>query len=138
MSGIMIWQSTSAFDMEVDGEPVKALAQASKNSWLYILNRETGEPVHPIIETPVSTQTDIEGEEPWQPNPFPIRKMGANGAGFSSLPYRHTCTAHGAKRVSGAIYTNRSQSGFRAGFGGGQTMGSLPTAKILVISMLML
>ena len=26
------------FDMEVDGEPVKALAQASKNSWLYILN----------------------------------------------------------------------------------------------------
>ena len=60
--------------MEVDGEPVKALAQASKNSWLYILNRETGEPVHPIIETPVATQTDIEGEEPWPTQPIPHKK----------------------------------------------------------------
>ena len=42
------------FDMEVDGAPVKALAQANKNGLLYILNRETGEPVHPIVETPVS------------------------------------------------------------------------------------
>ena len=71
--------------MEVDGEPVKALAQASKNGWLYILNRETGELVHPIIETPVSTQTDIEGENHGQPNPFPIRKWGAR-AGSPVFP----------------------------------------------------
>jgi quinohemoprotein ethanol dehydrogenase len=64
------------FDMEVDGQPVKAMAQASKNSWLYILNRETGEPVHPIIETPVSTVTDIEGEVPYPTQPIPHKANG--------------------------------------------------------------
>ncbi|MCH2355091.1 MAG: PQQ-binding-like beta-propeller repeat protein [Pseudomonadales bacterium] len=64
------------FDMEVDGQPVKALAQANKNSWLYILNRETGEPVHPIIETPVSTVTDVEGEVPYPTQPIPHKANG--------------------------------------------------------------
>lgn len=64
------------FDMEVDGQPVKALAQASKNSWLYILNRETGLPVHPIIETPVSTATELVGEEPWPTQPIPHKANG--------------------------------------------------------------
>ena len=41
--------------MQVGGRPVKALAQASKNGFLYILNRETGQPVHPIKEMPVPT-----------------------------------------------------------------------------------
>lgn len=64
------------FDMEVDGQPVKAMAQADKNSWLYILNRETGEPVHPIIETPVSTVTDVEGEVPYPTQPIPHKANG--------------------------------------------------------------
>ena len=38
------------FDMQVRGRRVKALAEASKNGFLYILNRETGQPVHPIKE----------------------------------------------------------------------------------------
>ena len=37
------------FNMEVDGEPVRALAQANKNSWLYLLNRETGQAIHSIV-----------------------------------------------------------------------------------------
>tara|TARA_B100001105_G_scaffold255432_2_gene254856 strand:- start:392 stop:2221 length:1830 start_codon:yes stop_codon:yes gene_type:complete len=64
------------FDMEVDGQPVKAMAQANKNSWLYILNRETGDPVHPIIETPVSTVTDVEGEVPYPTQPIPHKANG--------------------------------------------------------------
>ena len=36
-----------------EGGRVKAVAEASKNGYLYILNRETGEPVHPIKEMPV-------------------------------------------------------------------------------------
>ena len=35
--------------------------EASKNGFLYILNRETGKPVHPIVETPVPTHTDTPG-----------------------------------------------------------------------------
>ena len=64
------------FDMEVDGAPVKALAQANKNGLLYILNRETGEPVHPIVETPVSTETDRDGEQPWPTQPIPQTAAG--------------------------------------------------------------
>lgn len=64
------------FDMEVDGENVKALAQASKNGWLYILNRETGEPVHPIIETPVPTETAVAGEVPYPTQPIPHKANG--------------------------------------------------------------
>ena len=64
------------FDMAVNGEPVKALAQANKNGWLYILNRETGEPVHPVIETPVSTETDTPGEQPWPTQPIPHTANG--------------------------------------------------------------
>ena len=43
----------------------KALAEASKNGYLYILNRETGQPVHPIKETPVPTETTRPGEQGW-------------------------------------------------------------------------
>ena len=64
------------FDMEVDGEPVKALAQANKNSWLYLLDRRTGEPIHPIIETPVPTETDTPGEQPWPTQPIPHKANG--------------------------------------------------------------
>tara|TARA_Y100000385_G_scaffold101776_1_gene105248 strand:+ start:1610 stop:3388 length:1779 start_codon:yes stop_codon:yes gene_type:complete len=64
------------FDMDVDGQSVKALAQASKNGWLYILDRVTGEPVHPIPEVPVSTETATEGEEPWPTQPIPNKANG--------------------------------------------------------------
>ena len=64
------------FDMEVDGAPVKALAQANKNGLLYILNRATGEPVHSIVETPVPTDTDREGEQPWPTQPIPYTAAG--------------------------------------------------------------
>ena len=69
-------QQPILFDMEVDGAPVRALAQANKNGWLYILNRETGEPVHEIIETPVPTETDREGEQPYPTQPIPHKANG--------------------------------------------------------------
>ncbi|MDA1372947.1 MAG: PQQ-binding-like beta-propeller repeat protein [Proteobacteria bacterium] len=64
------------FDMEVNGETVKAMAQANKNSWLYILNRETGVPVHDIPEVPVSTVTALEGEVPYPTQPIPNKANG--------------------------------------------------------------
>jgi alcohol dehydrogenase (cytochrome c) len=64
------------FDMRVRGQTVKALAEASKNGFLYILNRETGQPVHPIKETPVPTHTTLEGEQPWPTQPIPYTAAG--------------------------------------------------------------
>jgi quinohemoprotein ethanol dehydrogenase len=59
------------FDMQVRGQRVKALAEASKNGLLYILNRETGQPVHPIKETPVPADPRPgEQASPTQPIPY--------------------------------------------------------------------
>ncbi len=55
-------------DIMVDGKRIKALAQPTKQAWLYVLNRETGEPVWPIEERPVP-RGDVPGEwySPTQP-----------------------------------------------------------------------
>ena len=40
-------------DLTIDGEIVKAVAQPTKQAFLYVFNRETGEPIWPIEERPV-------------------------------------------------------------------------------------
>ena len=54
----------SLVDIEVDGRPIKALAQVSKQGFLYVFDRVTGEPVWPIEERPVPTDTDIDTPRP--------------------------------------------------------------------------
>jgi len=57
-------------DIPHNGKMVKALAQPSKQCFLYVLNRETGEPVWPIAERKVP-KGDVPGEwySPTQPIP---------------------------------------------------------------------
>lgn len=55
-------------DIKKDGKTIPALVQSSKQSFLYVLNRKTGEPIYPIEEKPVPA-SDVPGEEaaPTQP-----------------------------------------------------------------------
>ena len=57
-------------DITVDGREIKALIQPTKQSYMFVLNRETGEPVWPIEEVPVE-RGDVPGEwySPTQPIP---------------------------------------------------------------------
>lgn len=57
-------------NINVDGHMVKALAQPTKQSFLYVLDRTNGKPIWPIVETPVP-QGDVPGEwySPTQPIP---------------------------------------------------------------------
>ena len=57
-------------DITVDGRAIKALIQPTKQSYMFVLDRATGEPVWPIPEVPV-TQGDVPGEwySPTQPIP---------------------------------------------------------------------
>lgn len=64
------------FDMQVRGQRVRALAEASKNGFLYILDRETGKPVHEVREVPVPTETSRPGEQPWPTQPIPFSATG--------------------------------------------------------------
>ena len=59
-------------DITVGGRRIPALVQVTKQSWAYVFNRETGEPVWPIVETPVP-QSDVPGEVTSPTQPFPTR-----------------------------------------------------------------
>ena len=61
----------SLIDITADGRAVKAIAQVSKQGFTYVFDRVTGEPVWPIEERPVETDTDLDGEvlSPTQPYP---------------------------------------------------------------------
>jgi quinoprotein glucose dehydrogenase len=52
------------------GELVDAVAQVTKQGYVFVFNRETGEPLFPIKEVPVP-QSDIPGEQSWPTQPFP-------------------------------------------------------------------
>ena len=60
-------------DITVDGRRVKAAAQVTKQGFVYTFDRVTGEPVWPIDERPVPTDTDLEGEVPSPTQPFPTK-----------------------------------------------------------------
>ena len=51
-------------DITVDGRTIKAVAQVSKQGFVYVFDRVTGEPVWPIEELPVATDTDLGGRDP--------------------------------------------------------------------------
>ena len=57
-------------DVEVDGRSVKGLFQATKQAFLYALDRETGEPIWPIEERPVPP-SNVPGERLSSTQPFP-------------------------------------------------------------------
>ena len=56
-------------DIVVDGLPIQALIQPTKQGWLYVLDRATGEPIWPIEERPVE-QSDVPGEQLSPTQPF--------------------------------------------------------------------
>jgi quinoprotein glucose dehydrogenase len=58
-------------DINVNGKPVKAVAQISKQGFTFVVDRKTGEPVWPIEERPVPTRSDVPGESPWPTQPIP-------------------------------------------------------------------
>ena len=60
-------------DITVDGREIKAVAQPSKQGFVYTFDRVTGEPVWPIEERAVPTDTDLPGEVPSPTQPFPTR-----------------------------------------------------------------
>jgi quinoprotein glucose dehydrogenase len=58
------------FDMQMGERTIKALAQPTKSAFLFVLNRETGEPIWPIEERPVpQSESPYEKTSPTQPFP---------------------------------------------------------------------
>ena len=49
------------------------MAQVTKQGFTYVFDRVTGEPVWPIVERPVATDSDVPGEKPYPTQPFPSK-----------------------------------------------------------------
>jgi quinoprotein glucose dehydrogenase len=67
-------------NITVNGKPIKALAQVSKQAFTYVLNRQTGKPVWPIEELAVPAST-VPGEitaatQPHPTLPVPFDRQG--------------------------------------------------------------
>ena len=59
-------------DVQVDGEPVQAVAQVTKQGFVFVFDRVTGEPIWPIEERPVP-QATMPGETSSATQPIPTR-----------------------------------------------------------------
>ena len=64
--GIWDWDLPCApilADVVIDGKPRKIVAQPTKQAWLYVFDRATGEPIWPIEERPVEQSHGAVGED---------------------------------------------------------------------------
>src|SRR5579871_3510141 len=83
--GIWDWDIPCApmlVDFTVNGRTVKAVAQPTKQSVLYVFDRATGKPIWPIEERPVP-QSDVPGEKTSPTQPFPTKPPAYGRTGTS-------------------------------------------------------
>ena len=69
-------------DINVDGRPIKAVAQLTKQGFVFVFDRITGEPVWPIEERPVPP-SNVPGERLSPTQPFPTRPAPFERQGIS-------------------------------------------------------
>ena len=98
-------------DITVDGKPIKAIAQPTKQAFLYVFDRATGQPVWPIEERPVA-KGDVPGEWYAATQPFPTKPPAFDRQGFSIddlIDFTPELRAEAVKLVSrykiGPLYT---------------------------------
>lgn len=103
-------------DITINGRTVKAVAQPTKQAYLYVFNRETGEPIWPIVETLVP-QGDVPGEWYSPTQPIPSKPPAFDNQGISKdtlINFTPTLHAEAEELVSkyriGPLFTPPSVS----------------------------
>ncbi|HEY7286223.1 MAG TPA: PQQ-binding-like beta-propeller repeat protein [Vicinamibacterales bacterium] len=98
-------------DLVVDGRPIKAVGQPTKQGWIYTFDRTTGKPVWPIEERPVEKGA-VPGEwysptQPFVTKPPPFDRQGVSLDDL--IDFTPELKAEGAKVASrykiGPIFT---------------------------------
>ena len=69
-------------DINVNGRAIKALAQPTKQNFMYLFDRTNGQPVFPIEERAVE-QSTVPGEKTSATQPFPSKPPAYDRQGFS-------------------------------------------------------
>jgi len=89
-------------DITVSGRTIKAVAQPTKQAFVYVFDRATGEPVWPIEERPVA-KGDVPGEWYSPTQPFPTKPPAFDRQGVSLddlIDFTPELKAEGAKLAS--------------------------------------
>ena len=77
------WQYANKLLVMIDGRMRKLVAQPTKQTFLYVFDRATGEPIWPIVERPVPP-SDVPGERAAPTQPWTIH-WAHRGAGLARL-----------------------------------------------------
>lgn len=100
-----------------DGRTIDAVAQLTKQGFVFILDRETGEPLFPIEERPVA-KSSVPGEQSWPTQPFPSKPLPLCRQSFDESmitdisPEAHDYALNKAKKYEwGSIYLPPSLRG---------------------------
>jgi quinoprotein glucose dehydrogenase len=100
-----------------DGKDVPVVIQGNKSGLLYVLNRDTGEPVFPVEERAVP-QSDVPGEMTSPTQPFPVappplaaHQMSAADAWGATPEDREACRKTIAQLRNEGIFTPPSLKG---------------------------
>jgi quinoprotein glucose dehydrogenase len=116
----------------VNGRRIDAVAQVTKQGFTYVFDRVTGQPVWPIVERPVSTDSDVPGEKPYATQPFPTKPPAFVDQGVSledandlTPEIRAMALEQMRKFRIGPLYTPNGLRGTlqRPGQGGGASWG---------------
>jgi quinoprotein glucose dehydrogenase len=128
-----------------DGRSIPVVVQATKMGWLFVLHRDTGEPVFPVEERPVPP-SDVPGEQASPTQPFPTampslvpqRLRPEDAWGVTPLD-RKSCRDQISALRNEGIYTPPSLQGtlMYPGNAGGSNWGSLaiePARRVAVLN----
>ena len=69
-------------DLTVDGTPIKAIVQPTKQAYLYVFDRVTGRPIWPIEERPAPA-SDVPGEWTAPTQPIPVKPPAFDRVGMT-------------------------------------------------------
>ncbi|MGH9255231.1 MAG: pyrroloquinoline quinone-dependent dehydrogenase [Vicinamibacterales bacterium] len=124
--------SPNLVTITVNGKQIDAVAQVTKQGLTYVFDRVTGEPIWPIVERPVATDSDVPGEKPYPTQPFPSKPPAFVDQGVSLDDANDLTPEIKARAVEqmrkfriGPLYTPPSLRGTlqRPGQGGGGNWG---------------
>ena len=95
------------FDIVRNGRTIPALALTTKSGYMYILNRETGEPIFGVEERPVP-KSDVPGELAFPTQPFPVKPppIARNSFAMSDLVTAADTTEEHAKACQELVAKN--------------------------------
>lgn len=93
-----------------DGKKIDAVAQTTKTGFVFLFDRKSGEPLFPVIETPVDTATELVNEKlfPTQPipqKPAPLVRQALTEKEIN--PYLSKEEYDSVKKVLATIHTGK-------------------------------